>query len=274
MSLLYIEHVSGFFLLLEKTEVLSETSKALATHQPCLLPFSFPFSALWLPDLLLLPPVPGPLHMLVLLSGKCIRFSYLSVMAISEGGLLWIPLPLLQTWKRPFSIAQCTSLSMEAFLQLWFYIYSCDWLMLVSPLVACSRRLGTISALLCSWTLRVWSRIWLLLTIDEYFLNEWMGLDWGLQISGHCSLNAFMPWDLSMLFSGKYCTNVKTWSFKLKDYRLNHYHLKREIHDRSQYFPNLKPREISFSSYFVSRNTFSDRKKADLCFVYYLKQQS
>lgn len=44
-----------------------------------------------------------PLHqdfctLLVLLSEICTHFSYLSVMAISEGGLLWIPLLLPQTW--------------------------------------------------------------------------------------------------------------------------------------------------------------------------------
>lgn len=88
MSPLYLEHVSGFFLLLEKPEVLSEGPKALVTHQSGPTPFSYPFSALWLPELLVLPLVPGPLHMLVLLSAACIHSPYLSVMAISEGDLL------------------------------------------------------------------------------------------------------------------------------------------------------------------------------------------
>lgn len=67
---------------------------------PPALPFtcSFPFTALWLPEFPLLSPAPGPLHRLVSSSGMCIHSSYLSTMAIPEGGLLWIPLSLSQIW--------------------------------------------------------------------------------------------------------------------------------------------------------------------------------
>lgn len=272
MSPLYLEHVSDFFLLLEKAEVLSEASKALATHHACLLPFSFPFSVFWLPDHLLHSLIPGLLHIVGLVIWNLYSFFIPQCDGHFWGRPSLNPPPAAPDLVRLFHTT--VYLSLEAFLQLWLYSYSCDWLADVGLPTGCmSRRSGAMSALLCSWTLRVWCRIWLLLTIDEYLSNEWTSLDWGLLTSGHCSLNTFIPWDLSMFLSGRCCMNVKTWSFKPKDCRLSHYRLTRETLDRSQYFPNLKPREISLSAYFVIRNLFSDWKKAGLCFVYYWKEQ-
>lgn len=165
-------------------------------------------------------------------------------------------------------------LSLEAFLQLWLYSYSCDWLADIGLPTGCMFQ--EIRSHVClAMLLNSQSRVQDLAPsqIDEYLSNEWTSLDWGLLTSEHCSLNAFIPWDLSMFLSGRCCMNVKTCSFKLKDCRLSHYHLTRETLDRSQYFPNLKPREISRSAYFVIRNLFSDWKKADLCFVHYWKEQ-
>lgn len=72
MSPLSLKHVNDFCLLLENTEILPKTFKALAHCQPQPIPFSSLFSV---PVHLLFPPVSGPLYMLVSLSEMSIHSS-------------------------------------------------------------------------------------------------------------------------------------------------------------------------------------------------------
>lgn len=126
MSPLYLEHVSDFFLLLEKAEVLSEASKALATHHACLLPFSFPFSVFWLPDHLLHSLIPGLLHIVGLVIWNLYSFFIPQCDGHFWGRPSLNPPPAAPDLVRLFHTT--VYLSLEAFLQLWLYSYSCDWL--------------------------------------------------------------------------------------------------------------------------------------------------
>ena len=74
---------------------------------------------------------------------------------------------------------------------------------------------------------------WLFHTINEHLLSKWMSLNRGLMTSGCYSLSTFTPWQLSTCLDGKCCLNIKRYCFKLKDHRLDHYNLKRKIHDKS-----------------------------------------